>query len=112
MIGRGTLENLRAELTSLRHSQASGASVTDAGMKAPSSPHHFLNWFKIREERRLIQRQPTATLKELCQVIQTGLGIILSPQTFCKLLLRIGLTRMVRHQFRTNAISPEQPMVA
>jgi len=42
MIRRGTLENLRADLTSRGRSQASGASVTDAGMKAAYPRISFL----------------------------------------------------------------------
>jgi transposase len=59
--------------------------------------------------RRLVERQPDATLQQYCQIIQKQRGILISPQTMCKLLARIGLPRSVRRQL---AIVPEKALVA
>jgi transposase len=51
--------------------------------------------------RQLIGRQPDATLQKYCQITQRERGIHLSPQTMCKLLVRIGMSGRVRHQLVT-----------
>ena len=56
----------------------------------------------------VVHQQPVATLKELCELVLTERGIIISPQTLCKLLLRVGLTRTVRHDLQPCVISSEQ----
>ena len=59
---------------------------------------------------RLVQQHPTATLKELCEAVLTKRGVHISPQTMCKMLMRIGLTRIVRCQLQTKSASPQQPV--
>lgn len=58
--------------------------------------------------RRLVQQQPSATLQGICEIIQQQRGLSLSPQTMCKLLLRIGLTRKARRQLRAEFVRTQQ----
>ena len=68
-----------------------------------SMPENFPLLQQIGEDflRRVVKRQPYATLHEYCQTIQRERSITLSPQTMCKLLVRIGVPARVRRQLAT-----------
>src|SRR5258707_15233057 len=51
---------------------------------------------------RLVERHPNATLQQLCEVVKKERGMVLSPQSMCKVLLRVGLTRKVRKQLQAS----------
>jgi transposase len=50
---------------------------------------------------QMVARQPNATLQQYCHVIKRERGIILSQQTMCKLLARIGLSGHERRRVAT-----------
>ena len=56
--------------------------------------------------RRLIDNHPTSSLQELCDCVKREQGIIFSPQTMCKLLLRADLPRNIRRQIATSSRQP------
>lgn len=48
--------------------------------------------------QRLVESHPNATLQQLCEVVKEERGMVLSPQSMCKALLRVGLSRRARRQ--------------
>ena len=67
----------------------------------PESPLTLYEQFDSITLGRLIKQHPLATLQQLCDHAKLERGIVLSPQTMCKLLLRVGLSRKVRRQLQT-----------
>jgi hypothetical protein len=84
------------------------SSVTDCSFGIlkllPENPLTLYEQFDSITLRRLIKQHPLATLEQLCNHMQQERGIVLSPQTMCKLLLRVGLTRKVRRQLQTRDV--------
>ena len=59
--------------------------------------------------RQMVEQQPNATLQQYCQMMQQQRGILISPQTMCKLLVRVGAPSSVR---RPLAAPPVQSLAA
>ena len=89
------------DMTSYSHDRNSVEEVFFELLK--STPENLPLLQQIGEDflRRLVERQPNATLHEYCHVIKRERGITLSPQTMCKLLARIGMSGWARHQLAT-----------
>lgn len=64
----------------------------------PDVPPTLYQQFDSISLQRLVERHPNATLQELCEVVKKERGMVLSPQSMCKALLRVGLSRTVRRQ--------------
>ena len=67
----------------------------------PLSLREQLDPFLIRS---LVEQNPRASLRELCEQVQYQTGVILSPTSMCKILLRFGLTIKVRQQLAVRNI--------
>jgi site-specific DNA recombinase len=61
---------------------------------------------------RLVQQKPSATLKELCDLVLKDRGVIISEQSMCKLLLRVGLSRAARRRLQARPVIRERPKAA
>ncbi len=94
-----------AAMTAYRNDRSS---VTDSSFEIlkllPEVPLTLYEQFDSITLQRLIKRYPFATLQQLCDHVTEERGIVLSPQTMCKVLLRVGLSRKVRRQLWTERI--------
>jgi transposase len=66
----------------------------------PEVPLTLYEQFDAITLQRLVERHPTATLLQLCELVKEEQGIVLSPQAMCKVLLRVGLSRKARRQLQ------------
>jgi hypothetical protein len=64
----------------------------------PEVPPTLYEELDLTTLHRLVQRHPTATLQQLCEQVKKERRMVLSPQSMCKVLLRVGLSRNVRRQ--------------
>jgi len=53
--------------------------------------------------RSLIEQRPSATLKQLCEQVKSEYGVVLSVTSMSRLLIRQGLTKRSRRQFKATA---------
>lgn len=70
----------------------------------PEVPPTLYEQFDSNTLHRLVERHPNATLQQLCEVVKKERRIVLTPQSMCKVLLRVGLSRKVRRQLQARRV--------
>jgi hypothetical protein len=62
--------------------------------------------------RALVAQYPRATLQDYCERVQRERRVLITPQTICKLLQRLGLSRAGRRQLQREVVSPKSLLAA
>jgi hypothetical protein len=95
----GLIENIRG----YPNAHNSVSNVSFQFLKAmPETPPPLHLQLDSEYLAHLVQQHPTATLRELCDIVLRERGLTISPQTLCKLLIRAGLSRQARRQLSAN----------
>src|SRR5205085_10839683 len=75
----------------------------------PASPPPLMQRLSNVYLRGLVMQQPAASLQDYCERVQQECENQITPQTMCKLLLRLGLSRAGRHQLQRQVAKSQPP---